>query len=406
MKIEHTTSGLEARFKIAGVGRFGGAAFLALWLLFWAPFEAAVIWILGKGLWSLLTGEPPAADHTPLTAGIALPAGLFLLFWLAFWTLGGLAAGHELLRLLFGRDRIVAGCDGLEIVPGRGLYRSRRKVGRQEIRRFYRQPSGTTLCVETTRGTIELTRLGTPAELAELEQALTGHFQLEAQPAPEGALPRGWIGILSPERDRVLVKDPAVRRKQALAMWIVFAPIASGGLYLGLAALERPSLWVVALMLTAIAVAGGWAAAWLSFGRNEWKLDKGRLVLQRRFGTNRTQRFEAVSLELVEDHSGESGPWYELKAVAASARSEPCPHHEWKHRRTIHRQSDDPTQPRHLGLWLSQRCQLPFTDRTTAEAKAKELEAQLQQLAGSGRVGRAASRLIERVTSSQRPPEG
>ena len=47
-------------------------------------------------------------------------------------------------------------------------------------------------------------------------------------------------------------------------------------------------------------------------------------------------------------------------------------------------------------LWLSQRCQLPLADRTTAEAKAKELDALMQQLADSGRFGRAASRLIGR----------
>jgi hypothetical protein len=120
---------------------------------------------------------------------------------------------------------------------------------------------------------------------------------------------------------------------------------------------------------------------------------------------NRTRRFEAVSLELAEDHSGDSGPWYELKAVAASARSETRPQQAWRHRRTIYRQSDDPTEPRNLGLWLSQRCQLPVADQTTAEAKAKELDALMQQLADSGRMGRAASRFIGRLAPPQwRPP--
>jgi hypothetical protein len=405
MKLERTARGLEARFQVTGLGRFGGAAFLALWLIFWAAFEVLVLWVLAKGSWALLTSHPPAAGHQPLALGVALPLGLFLLFWLSFWTLGGLAAGHELLRLLFARDRIVATLKGLEIAHGYGLFHSRREVGRDEIRRFYRQPSGSTLCVETTLGAIELTQLGTADELAELEQALNQEFEVEAQPAPEGALPRGWREVVSPERDRVLVKDPAVRRKQALAMWIVCMPIASGAFYLALTAVARPDLRALALMLAAIAVAVGWGAVWLSFGRDEWRLDKGRLVLQRRFGMNRTRRFEAVSVELAEDHSGDSGPWYELKAVAASARSETRPHQAWRHRRTIHRQPDDPTEPRNLGLWLSQRCQLPVADRTTAEAKSKELDALMQQLADSGRLGRAASRLIGRVASSRYPPK-
>ena len=67
----------------------------------------------------------------------------------------------------------------------------------------------------------------------------------------------------------------------------------------------------------AITSAAGWGAIWLSFGRKEWRLGNGRMVLQRRFGQNRTEQFEGVSLELVEDNSGEDGPSYLLMAVAA-----------------------------------------------------------------------------------------
>ena len=41
-------------------------------------------------------------------------------------------------------------------------------------------------------------------------------LHLDPKPAPEGALPKGWCEVVSPERYRVLVKEPAVRRKQAL----------------------------------------------------------------------------------------------------------------------------------------------------------------------------------------------
>src|SRR5262245_47061159 len=69
----------------------------------------------------------------------------------------------------------------------------------------------------------------------------------------------------------------------------------------------------------------------------------------------------------------------------------------WKHRRTIHSDPHGPTEPRSFGLWLSQRCQLPFTDFTTAEVKAQEMEALKQQVAASGRLGRATLRIIERL---------
>ena len=85
MKLEGTSAGLEAELRIAGFGRFFGAAFLAVWLAGWAVGEAFALWILGVGAWSLLTGQPPEVGRAPLRPELALPVGLFLLFWLAFW---------------------------------------------------------------------------------------------------------------------------------------------------------------------------------------------------------------------------------------------------------------------------------------------------------------------------------
>ena len=157
------------------------------------------------------------------------------------------------------------------------------------------------------------------------------------------------------------------------------------------------------ILFFALAAAAGAGAIWLSFGRNEWRLDKGSLVLQRRFGQNRKSRFQATSLELVQDNSSDGGPTYSLAAVAADAPARTInTHSAWIHRRTIYSQSDDPTEPRNLGLWLSQRCRMPFADLTTAEAKTKELEALKEQLASAGRFGRVAVRIIERIVPS--PP--
>jgi len=147
-----------------------------------------------------------------------------MLIWLLFWTLGGIAASRELLRLLFGRDRFVVRNDGLEIEHSFGLFRSIERLSHQDIRRFYQAPAG-----------------------AALSAAVPG-----------------------------------------------------------------------------------------------------------------------------------KGP----------------------QRRTIYHQSHDPTEPRNLGLWLSQRCQIPFADLTTAESKAKELQALKEKLAGSGRVGRAVVGVIDRLESS------
>lgn len=400
MKVERTGAGLEARLDVCGIGRFFGAAFLCFWLAGWAVGECVVLWIVGKGAWSLLTGTPFGSGDKPVAFGVAITLGLFLVIWLTFWTMGGVAAGRELLRLLFGRDMLVAGHDGLEIKRSYGFFRSVKRLPREEIRRFYRTSAGAQLYAETARGTTVVTSLGTREERAELERTFNEEFRLEAQSKAAGALPKGWCEVLSLERDSVLVKDPAVRRKQARTAWIVCGVTSLIPLYLLFGGRDRPDFSGAVLFLVILAGAVGWGAVWLSLGRSEWRLDKGRLVLQRRFGSNRTQRFEAVALELVEDNSGEDGTSYSLTAVAAGAPRWTGSQTTSKQRRTIHSQNEGPTEARNLGLWLSERCELPFIDLTTAEAKAKELEALKQQLAGSGRLGRAALRFIERVAPS------
>ncbi len=356
MRSQRTAAELEAQLDVTGIGRFFSAGFLAFWLAGWAVGEAFALWFLGVGARSLLTGQPPEPGREPLRPELALPVGLFLLLWLLLWTLGGVMAGRELLRILFGRDRIRLGYEALEIEHSYGLFRSREELPRVELRRFYRKPRGSALCVETTRGMTELTRLGTSAERAELEQTLNAAIHLAAQPAPAGALPTGWCELSSLERDRVLVKDPASRRKQVWTSWIVCASLSLISLYLLSATRGRSDQWAALLLFVALAAAVGWGAVWLSIGRNEWRLEKGRMVLQRRFGQNRTTRFEAVSLELIEDNSGDDGPSYLLIAVAAAAPARTPNHNAGKHRRTIHRHGDDPTEPRNFGLWLHHRC--------------------------------------------------
>jgi len=365
----------------------------------WAVGEVVALSIVLTGAWSLVTGRPFGSGDDPVTLAVALPVGLFLLLWLTFWTFGGFLAGRELLRVLFGRDRLVVRHDGLEIERSFGLFRSLKQLPREEIRRFYSTSARAALSAETTHGTIVLTRLGAPAERAELEEALNKEFNVPAQAASAdaAALPKGWCEEQSLEHEPVLVKDPAIRRKQARIAWIACACLSLLPVYLLSVDRERPDLLasvIVSFVLIA-AMAGG--ACCLSFARKEWRLDRGRLVLQGRFGQNRKQLFEAVSLELIEDISGDHGPRYVLQAAASGAPPQTGWHRAGLQRRTIYSQSDDPAVPHGLGLWLSQRCELRFLDLTTAEAKVKNMEDLKTQLANSGRFGRAALRVIERV---------
>src|SRR5262245_19337243 len=223
MKVEQTAAGLERRLEVTGILRFIPVAFLTFWLAGWAVGECFALWVLGKGALSLLSGHLGATSDHPGSIVALLGAGLFLIVWLTLWTFGGIAAGRELLRLLFGRDVFVTRSDGLEIQHHYGLFRTVKVLPRTELRRLYRLSPYAPLRVETTSGTVELTRVGTPAERTELEQALNSDFGLQAEAKSPliGALPKGWCEILSLEHDPVLIKDPGTRRKQARLAWIM-----------------------------------------------------------------------------------------------------------------------------------------------------------------------------------------
>src|SRR5512139_1563513 len=106
---ERTERGREFLLKPRGLLRFVPASFLLVWLCGWVVGEAAAIAFLATGAYCLLTGAPPAPGRDPIPLGPALAVGAFLIAWLAIWTIGGIGAIREVLRLLVARDRVIAG---------------------------------------------------------------------------------------------------------------------------------------------------------------------------------------------------------------------------------------------------------------------------------------------------------
>ena len=401
MDISRTERGFEVVLRSAGIARFFGAGFLGVWLTGWLAGEAFALWVLGAGAWSFFTGSSPGAGREPINLGVAIAGGVFLIFWLSIWTLGGVAAIWEFLRLLCGKDRLEVTSDTVKIDNGYGVFHRRKNLRRDELRHFYNRPNRAALCADTTRGTIEITRIGTWKDRVALTQELNSHFGTLPQ-HHDGQLPTGWCEIPSRERENILVKDPATRRKQAVFAWTVCLTLSFVAAYLVTAIDERPTLWPLAIFMVIIIAVTGWGALWLSIGRAEWLLDRGRITMQKRFGQSRTKKFEAVALELIEDTSGDNGPYYELIAVAPGAGPRPPNSYRMgKQRRIIYSEPSDPTDPRNLGLWLSQRCSIPLSDETTEEAKAKQLAEIRQKLAESGRVGRLTLRLVDRLTPNR-----
>ncbi|MEA5390949.1 hypothetical protein VB738_06705 [Cyanobium gracile UHCC 0139] len=386
------------RFRPLGPGRFVVAAFLLLWLCGWLAGEVFALWILWKLVGAFLaSGEG------------ALPVALFLLVWLGLWSLGGAAALRALLRALWSEDRLTLAADGmLERQVQRGPFRRRRVLPLREIRRFQLRRAdvgGGPLVAELSGGSLDITRLGSLRQRQEAADQLNRRLGLRplaedsSRPAKvrvpaATVLPAGWREITPSFGTPLLVPDPALRQRHRLVMGLV--NLVLWGL---LALLLRsgpawPGFWALGIPVALLALVGGWGQMWLAFGRLEWRLEPRLLVLQRRFGRRLRTLGEARALELVERVDSDGDRSYRLQAL----RPPDPPLRVDDH-------AADPTPLRHLGAWLAARSHVPFDDRVPSEEQRRqqrraETQRLLQQLAGSGRLGRWAARQLERAEAA------
>lgn len=353
-------AGLEARLTPRGTARWGGVAFLSLWLCFWTLGEVLVAWILLRGGWALFTGEPPGPGREPLALGPSLFAGVFMLAWLVFWTFGGLMAWHEWFRLVWSGDRLLARSDGLEVFNRIGPFTRRRWLPRDTLRGLFRIEAHGLVQAETGGGVVELTRNGTPAQQARLITALTAELRLPDPALLPPLLPDEWRELRSPEGDAVLVKNPAPRRTAARVMWLIALPLTWAALTLLREAWLKPNLGAAAAILAAVAGFALWGAVRLTWARAEWRLEQNRLIRQKRFGQRRREIFTGTALRLSETTDSDGDPWFKLELRDSGDRAQ-----------SLYEIAHDPTTPRQLGRWLATRTGLPFEDQATPEARAR-----------------------------------
>lgn len=401
----NTVTDWEARFRPRGAGRFVGAAFLSVWLCGWAAGEAFVLFVLGAGAVALATGQPVMGRDQPLTLGPALAVGAFLTVWLTFWTLGGIAAMREWLRLVWAEDRLAVSAEGLWLSRRLGPFRSTRRLAGADLRRVFVQPRRSTLMAETDAGVVELTNLGTVQErtdaAAHLRRALAPPDERPGT-APD-ALPKGWEEIHVLPSGAILVPNLRTRRNQARVMAAVALAASVVLLLLVRASLRDPNLWALTVMAGAAAAGLVWGAASLWWGRKEWVISPGKLTLQKRFAGRGRVLGEARALELTERKDSDGDEWYELgawgrKANATTLRSAGYRAIETDaascQRFVVSRALHDPDEPRRLGLWLAGRAAVPFTDRVPDEAARRAEQARLREaLARSGKLGAWLARL-------------
>lgn len=367
-------AGLEARLTLRGAGRWGGVAFLSFWLCFWAVGEALVLWLLVAGGWALATGQPLGRGPAPVETVPALLTGLFLIVWVSFWTFGGIAAWYELFRLIWSTDRILVRGDGIELERRVGPLTKRTFLPRDQLRGIHRLMSGSKVQAEMTAKVIELTRNGTPAEQDELVKALIAELQLPADEKLAPSLPDEWRAVPALEGGEVLVRNPATRRTQARIMWIIALPFAWIALTVLREAWTRPNYGVIAAMLTVAAGFAVWAAVRLTWARDEWRIEPGRLVLQRRFCSRAKEKFTGTTLRLMESRDSDGDEWFKLEAVDAAGAA-----------RKLQNAMHDPLTTRRLGQWLAARTGISFADGAAPEIRARlaaertEAQARMQQ---------------------------
>jgi hypothetical protein len=350
-------AGLEAELTSRGVERFGGAAFLSLWLCFWVVGEVLAVGLLVAGAWALVTGQPLGEGRKLLATGPALLTGVFLLCWVTFWTFGGLMAWHEFFRLLWSRDRLVARGDGLEVANRVGPIVKRRFLPADTLRGFFRIAPQTAVQAETTTGVVELTRNGTPAEQAQLIAALAAEFKLPAPDRLPAVLPAAWCEVRAPEGGEVVVRDPAPRRTAARIMWLIALPLTWAAIAVARETWSDLNLGAAAAILATLAGFALWGAVRLTWTREEWRPERGGLVVQRRSGPRRRELFSGDTLRLVEGTDSDGDSWYRLELGNAAGRS-----------RLLKQAMHDPTEPRQLGRWLASRTGLTLDYRATPEA--------------------------------------
>lgn len=221
MRWTETEGRLEAETRSEGLLRLLPAAFLAFWLCGWALGEFAVLGILIGGAAGLMKGGlPPGA--------MAAFLFLFLGLWLSLWTLGGWAAGGELLRLLFGRDALVVRPGSLRVTRSWGLFRSVDEVRFEEVAGIDRHGRGHALQLRLFDGRVlPLLPHAGREELAGLEAALRRRL-----PTPRSdrlPVPEGFITTLDGAGRSQLVTQPALREQHA-RFWMGFGAVLGGPL--------------------------------------------------------------------------------------------------------------------------------------------------------------------------------
>jgi hypothetical protein len=279
-----TTANESRRLRSTGWGRWFDAAFLSFWLVFWVVGEVVALVMVVAMFASALSaalGRPLAlASRVAPTDGSVSFFLLFMLLWAALWTVGGVAAATHLLRRLAGADLIELTAEGLHLEWRAGPVRRRRGISRSSVRRVRMRSHDKAVVLDTVKGTVLLSDLGTSDERVSLKDWIA---QRLAPPASERARLHERE---TPPRDRdvesqgfdTIVTHPT-RRARAIGtrvMWALAAIVSLG--WIGALRHGGASVGTTAASATGVlTMIVAFCALWVMCARTEWVVRPGHL---------------------------------------------------------------------------------------------------------------------------------
>jgi membrane protein YdbS with pleckstrin-like domain len=342
--------GASASLRPSGIGRYFGAAFLMIWLGGWALGEAFalgfLILLVRSVAGSVIGASWPIPNTDWIGGGAAGFVFLFLLIWLLLWTVGGVAAIHELLRNLAGEDRISVEMGGVEFERRAGPFRRTRKFDRSRIRRIRLRAHDKAVVIDTTSRTELITNYGTVEERRAMAEWLRSRLSLpEAGAAVDPvAAPPGWVMTVEGSTTHLTRTDPKTRRTASLIMWAIVV-------FMGLIWYGASGTWsagsVIAAALTLLVTFG---AAWVTWSRREWRVRHGELVKHTRFLSWEWERsFKSARLEVVKWTDSDNDDRYTLNVIDAQGK------------RQIATEINDEAETVDLARWLAARTGFTLT---------------------------------------------
>jgi len=347
--------GNVAELRPRGFLRYLGALFLTAWLCGWVIGEAVALFGVFSILHTVLFPHLLPSWQPPGNLGVgpgSLALLLFLLAWVSLWTVGGIAAFGELLRLLGGVDRISVEGGDLRVQRGFGPFQRDRFLRRDSVRRVYLTKGQLGLAAATDRGEVVLSRFGTREELLHLADRLrvqlgipTGEAAIESDQRND---PPGWALSSEPDGAAVLDREPVARAQAGR----VCAVLALGGSGLGVLWISRAGAgaWspavVIPLLLLALFVilmVCGWL--WFARGRDRLIVRHGSLVIERRFaGREWRWAYEPPVLTLERSVDSDGDERFDLFVLRPERK-----------RRRLASALNHARDPLHLGRWIASR---------------------------------------------------